>query len=124
MEINDIPFSTGTVGPIGPRSPELSRPHTPPSFEALFQQKAQDLKFSGHAAARLKSRNIQLDSAKMAKLTDAVNKAAAKGAKDSLVLMDNTAYVVSVKNRTVITAVDGASLKDNVFTNIDSAVIA
>ena len=59
----------------------------------------------------------------MALLKDAVNKAEAKGAKESLILMDQLALVVSVKNRTVITAVDGASLKDNVFTNIDSAVI-
>ena len=52
-----------------------------------------------------------------------LRKAAAKGAKESLVMVDNVALVVSVKNRTVITAVDQANLKDNVFTNIDSAVI-
>lgn len=52
-----------------------------------------------------------------------VEKAAAKGAKESLVLVDNAALVVSIKNRTVITAVDKDSLKDNVFTNIDSAVV-
>ena len=53
-----------------------------------------------------------------------VQKAAAKGARESLVLMDDIALVVSIRNRTVITAVDGQSLKDNVFTNIDSAIIA
>jgi flagellar operon protein len=52
-----------------------------------------------------------------------VDRAAAKGARESLVMMDDVALVVSVKNRTVITAVDRAHLKDNVFTNIDSAVI-
>ncbi|HEX3047301.1 MAG TPA: flagellar biosynthesis protein, partial [Bacillota bacterium] len=56
-------------------------------------------------------------------LRDAVNKAEAKGARESLILMDQMALVVSIKNRTVITAVDNESLKDNVFTNIDSAVI-
>lgn len=124
MEINDFQFQTGPVGPIGPRPTQAPRPSNAPSFGDVFQQKAQELKFSGHATARLKSRNIELDAAKMAKLADAVERAAAKGSRDSLVLMDNTAFVVSVKNRTVITAVDGASLKDNVFTNIDSAVIA
>ena len=54
---------------------------------------------------------------------DGVDRAAAKGAKESLVLVDNAALVVSIKNRTVITAVDQAHLKENVFTNIDSAVI-
>ena len=52
-----------------------------------------------------------------------VDKAAAKGCKESLVLVDNAALVVSIKNRTVITAVDKESLTDNVFTNIDSAVV-
>ena len=52
-----------------------------------------------------------------------VDRAAAKGAKESLVMIDDVALVVSVKNRTVITAVDKAQLKENVFTNIDSAVI-
>jgi len=52
-----------------------------------------------------------------------VSKAAAKGARESLILLDDKAFVVSVRNRTVITAVDGEHLKENVFTNIDSAVI-
>jgi flagellar operon protein len=59
----------------------------------------------------------------LALLKDAVNRAEAKGAKESLILMDRLALVVSVKNRTVITAVDDQNLKDNIFTNIDSAVI-
>ena len=71
----------------------------------------------------LKSRNINLSAAEMNKIEDAVGKAREKGARDSLILMSDLALVVSVKNNTVITAVDGDSLKDNVFTNIDSAVI-
>ena len=60
----------------------------------------------------------------MQKLQQAVGKAAQKGARESLVLMQpDLAFVVSVRNRTVITAVDGDSMKENVFTNIDSAVI-
>jgi flagellar operon protein len=59
----------------------------------------------------------------MSKITAAVGKAREKGSRDSLILMSDLALVVSVRNNTVITAVDGESLKDNVFTNIDSAVI-
>ncbi len=59
----------------------------------------------------------------VARLTSAVDKAAAKGSRDTLVLMDNTAFIVSVKNRTVITAVTGQRRQEDVFTNIDSAVI-
>jgi flagellar operon protein len=81
------------------------------------------LKFSAHAKERLSSRNISLSPEELARITDAVNKAAAKGARQSLLVMDHSAFVVSVTNRTVITALDGNSMKENVFTNIDSAVI-
>lgn len=88
------------------------------------QDQASDIQFSKHAEKRLASRNIQLDHQGIQRLSQAVDQAAAKGSKESLVLMDNVAYVVSVKNRMVITAVDDQSMQDNVFTNIDSAVIA
>lgn len=81
------------------------------------------LKVSGHAKTRLESRNIQLDHDAWERVMSGVDRAAAKGAKESLVMVDDVALVVSVKNRTVITAVDQANLKENVFTNIDSAVI-
>jgi len=81
------------------------------------------LKVSGHAQTRLQSRNIELGAAEWERVMSGVDKAAAKGAKDSLVMIDDIALVVSVKNRTVITAVDKESLKENVFTNIDSAVV-
>jgi flagellar operon protein len=81
------------------------------------------LKFSAHAMQRLESRNITLTSDDVARMNAMADKAAAKGAKQSLFLMHDVALVVSIKNRTVITAVDGDSMKDNVFTNIDSAAI-
>jgi flagellar operon protein len=83
-----------------------------------------ELKFSKHAELRLQTRNINLTQTQKDKMNDAVNKAEAKGVKDSLVLMDNLAFVVNVKSRTVITAVNNNELKDNVFTNIDGAVFA
>ena len=97
-----------------------------PSFETIFNEQVAEqsgIKFSAHALKRLESRDISLSNQDMALLKDAVNRAEAKGAKESLILMDQMALVVSIKNRTVITAVDNGSLKENVFTNIDSAVI-
>ena len=81
------------------------------------------IKFSSHAQQRLAMRNIQLTRDDLDKISSAVNRAAQNGAKDSLVMMNNLAFVVSVKNKTVITAMDDASMKEHVFTNIDSAVI-
>jgi flagellar operon protein len=83
----------------------------------------QPLKFSAHAQQRLQSRNINLSQDDLAKMNAMADKAAAKGAKQSLFMMRDTAMVVSITNRTVITAVDQQSMKENVFTNIDSAAI-
>lgn len=82
------------------------------------------VKFSAHASARLRQRGIELTDGQLHRLDSAVHRAAAKGAKDALVMMDDTAMVVSVKNKTVITALGMSQAKDNVFTNIDAAVIA
>jgi flagellar operon protein len=83
----------------------------------------QPLKFSSHATQRLQERKIQLDAATMSKVTDAIDRAEAKGIEDTLVLTNDAALIVNVKNRTVITAMDKQSLNGNVFTNIDGAVI-
>jgi flagellar operon protein len=72
---------------------------------------------------RLQSRNINLTQDDVQKMNVMADKAAAKGAKQSLFMMRDIAMVVSIKNRTVITAVDQDSMKENVFTNIDSAAI-
>ena len=95
-------------------------------FDAILQttvDRGGALKFSAHARERLNLRNINLSADDVQRMTDAVNKAAAKGARQSLLVMDSQAFIVSVTNRTVITALDGGSMKENVFTNIDSAVI-
>ena len=82
------------------------------------------VKFSTHAQQRLQQRDITLGAADVAKINQAVDRAQEKGGKESLILLDDMAFVVSVKNRVVITAVDQPSMKQNVFTNIDSVVIA
>ncbi|MCP4568302.1 MAG: hypothetical protein GY841_12055 [FCB group bacterium] len=85
--------------------------------------KCDDVKFSAHAKARLFSRGVELDQNQLKALSQAIDKAEAKGSRESLVLSEDAAYVVSVKNRTVITAFDRDNLRDGVFTAIDSAVI-
>ncbi len=81
------------------------------------------LKFSNHAVERMRNRGVSFTPEQMTKLEGAVKKAAEKGGRDSLVLMNDTALIVSVKNNTVVTVVDKASLKENVFTNIDSTIV-
>jgi flagellar operon protein len=72
----------------------------------------------------MEQRGVQLDDERMRRLETAVGRAEAKGSRDSLILLDDLALVVSIQNRTVVTAVDEASQKEHVFTNIDSVVIA
>lgn len=97
------------------------------SFEHVLQRaslEAAPLRFSKHAQARLEQRGLTLDARGLERLQGAVEQAASKGARESLVLMDDLALIVSVRNRTVVTAVDAASRTGNVFTNIDSVVLA
>lgn len=96
-------------------------------FDNILQdtlKKSAEVKLSKHAELRLQERNIKLTDAQQQKIRQAVDKAEQKGVRDSLVLVDDIAMVVNVRNRTVITVVGSGELKDNVFTNIDGAVIA
>lgn len=100
------------------------------SFASILEQQVKNgvgaserLQFSQHAQQRLSMRGIELTEQDMEKMSAAVEKAKAKGARESLILMNDVAFVVSVKNKTVITAVDGQNMKENIFTNIDSAVV-
>ncbi|MFS0869715.1 TIGR02530 family flagellar biosynthesis protein [Paenibacillus xylanilyticus] len=120
-----------TVGQLytGPVTPNLlnrtKQSDTALTAERPFAQVLEDnlLKLSNHAAKRLEQRGIELKSEQMQQIGTALDKAAAKGAKESLILMQDMAFIVNVKNRTVVTAMDSESMKDNVFTQIDSAVI-
>jgi len=93
-------------------------------FDEIFSKEISKVKLSKHAQQRLESRNIKLSDNEMNKINDAVQKAEAKGAKDSLVMMDKTAFIVNIPNRTVITAMSLTNANENVFTNIDSVVFA
>jgi flagellar operon protein len=96
------------------------------SFDQVLeaQLREEPIRFSKHAAGRMESRGIRFNAEEITRLQSAVDLANAKGARDSLVLLGETALVVSVRNNTVVTVMDKEGLKGNLFTNIDSAVIA
>lgn len=118
-------LSTGRTGPLQGSNRNVNRSQTESnngvSFRDLLNQ--QQLKFSHHAEQRLQQRGIQLMPDQLNRIANAVDQAAAKGAKDSLVLFRDIAMIVNVPNRTVVTALDGNSMKEHIFTQIDSAVV-
>lgn len=91
--------------------------------EILENQQAGEVRFSKHAANRLSDRNIELTSEQLERLNDGTRKATQKGIKESLVLVDELAFIVNTRSNTVITAMDQTETKENIFTNIDGAVI-
>lgn len=94
------------------------------SFNDIFAKELQSLKFSGHAQSRLISKNIDLNEQDMIRLESAVEKAQTKQAKDSLVLMDDKAFIINIPNKTVVTMMSKDALDENIITQIDSAVFA
>jgi len=124
-----------TIWPVQPPVPVPHANHAPrvaaagstgsPSFRDVLREAgtAREVKFSAHAAKRLRTRQIDVTPDQQRQLTGALDTVAAKGVRESLVLMDGLAMVVNVPNRTVITVVRQAELADRVFTGIDSAVV-
>lgn len=116
----------GSIRPNGlPQGKSPSQVQTGGQETTAFKDMLQNqlIHFSNHAVKRLEQRGITLKPEQLHKIESAINNAAAKGAKDSLILMKDMALIVNVNNRTVVTAMDSKSMKDNVFTQIDSAVI-
>lgn len=100
------------------------------SFEEILHkqqtqgtQTTEVVRFSKHAANRLSDRKIELTDEQLERLNDGTKKAGAKGIKDSLVLVDQLAFIVNTKSNTVITAMDQTEADENIYTNIDGAVI-
>lgn len=120
----------GTVGSVRPATPGSSaQPQAVPATELSFRQLLDEtlrtqggVKFSAHALKRLESRGIALGSPQVSAVEAAVERAAAKGSRDSLLLGRGHALVVNIPSRTVITALDQQQLAEQVVTNIDSAV--
>jgi flagellar operon protein len=126
---NSILFPQPIQAPVRPKNPSAPQAGktaggTSPFAKVLDDKVAgQPVRLSQHAQERLKSRGITFSEADMKRLAGAVDSVAQKGGKESLVMMGDAALVVSVKNRTVVTAMDRQSMKGNIFTNIDSAVV-
>lgn len=120
----------GKLYPVGEfptyETKDKKQANTSNSFENILNreiEKNSSFTFSNHAVDRLKDRNIFLNEADMKKINEGINKASEKGSKESLILYKDVILLASIKNRTIITAMDKESSKDNVFTNIDSVVL-
>ena len=131
MAINNINFSSiEQIQAQYLRTKVNKKQNTGANIDSSFQDilskqldSYSEVKFSKHANERLTSRNIQLSDDQITRLEDGIMKADKKGVRDSLMLLDDVALVVNIPNRTVITAVGREDAIDNVFTNIDGAVI-
>ena len=97
---------------VGAATPQAARP-----------QATEQLNFSRHLAERLERRRLDLSAERLTRLNSAVDKAAGKGSRDSVVFLDELALLVNVPSRTVLTAMQTDKMKDGVFTNIDSVVV-
>lgn len=128
--MNNI-YNNKPILPIGKPVPSARTPgkesaDSAKSFDSVLQEelfKQTEIKFSKHAMERLQARNISLSKDDIGRINSAVNKAAEKGVKETLIIMGNAAFIASVRNKTIITAATEDNLKNNVFTNIDGAVI-
>jgi flagellar operon protein len=118
------PGISGPTAPGAPGAAGLDPRVDGPAFASVLRSRAVGVQFSNHAVQRLERRGIAVEPGTLQRLDEAVGRAAGKGARDAVVFVDGTAFVVSVRNKTVITAVDRDHMRDHVFTNIDSAVIA
>jgi flagellar operon protein len=129
--------NVAVVGGVGPGSPAVAGPPPAgggvpvhgPSFADMLARSAgamptQAPTFSRHAMERVQRRGIALDPSTLARLAGGMSRAATKGSRAAVVFVDNTAFVVSVPNNTVVTAVGSEHMREHVFTNVDSAVIA
>ena len=94
------------------------------NFKDLLNEKIENgVTFSKHANERITERNIDVNQDVAEKLKEATEQAKDKGLKNILVMIDNQAFIVSTMQNKVITALNSEDLKENIFTNIDGAVI-
>ena len=114
---------TQQIGPVGANRPIAPAP-VRTSGGPSFQDTLQGLQFSNHAAKRIEKRDLDLDAGRLDRLNSAINRAAEKGARNSVVMLDDLAVVVDIRDRKVVPAINAESGKERVFTNIDSVVIA
>lgn len=126
MEVNGVKVPFVPIGGVevlkrdnvGVRIPEFGG-----RFDEILRSEIESVKFSNHALRRLEERKIELSDEDLSLLNDAVLRAEQKNTRDVLILLRDIAFIVNVKNRTVVTVVDGESMREHIFTNIDGAVI-
>lgn len=126
MEVNGVKIPFIPIGGVealksdgvGVRIPEFDR-----GFDEILKSEIERVRFSNHALKRLEERNIELNDDDLSLLNDAVLRAEQKNTRDVLILLRDIAFIVNVKNKTVVTVVDGESMREHIFTNIDGAVI-
>jgi flagellar operon protein len=124
--INGVLYQVNGIKPANDNGNNTVNKKPKDEFQNMLKkafEKEDSFILSKHAAERLKDRNISLNQSDMNKINEGINKADEKGSQESLLLYKDVVLVASVKNRTIITAVDKESSKGNVFTNIDSVVL-
>ncbi|WP_411676485.1 TIGR02530 family flagellar biosynthesis protein [Caproicibacter sp.] len=132
--MNDIQFRknySAWIGPTYPVQPEIQNPKTRQtdsagkgSFSEILQTVRQGgLTFSKHALQRMDERQIEVSPELMARMSGAAEKAKTKGVRDALMMSGDTAFIVNIPSSTVVTMMNGGEMKENIFTNIDGAVI-
>lgn len=126
----NLPITTGGASAAAQRTGQDTQQNQAarqPSFRQTLEQMAggevKEISFSKHAAGRIQQREIDLSAEGLQKLTQGMEIAKEKGIQDALILMDGSAFIVSAKNSTVITALNSNELKQKVITNIDGTVI-
>ncbi|MEQ1877701.1 MAG: TIGR02530 family flagellar biosynthesis protein [Bdellovibrionia bacterium] len=117
---NTLPAPAGAEKSPGPGFGDLLKERAKAGVKEIETPK---LQFSNHAVERMRSRGIMLEPNDVERIQQAVDKAHTKGSRETLVLMGDSAFIVNVKNKTVVTAMDREMMKENVFTNIDSTVV-
>ncbi len=120
-DIGKGPSFKETMDQVGQLNPAVAKDGV--ANTSALKNIADGVKFSNHAIDRMRTRGISFNPEDMTRLNEAVGRAASKGSKDSLILMNDSALIVSVKNKTVVTVMDKSALKENVFTNIDSTIV-
>ena len=114
----------GIAGVPRAAKPAPARSTAGPSFEDALKDAASGVQFSTHAQKRIDRRDLDLDPARLDRLNSAISRAAEKGARSSVVMLDGLAVVVDIRDRKVVTALNATQGKERIFTNIDSVVIA
>jgi len=130
MRVSDLQLNS-RIQPLDPQKTNAGKTHQPgksgtQNFADILRKNLktdEGVNFSAHAMSRIEQRNLNITTDELSRLNSGLQRLESKGSQNSLVLVDDTAYIVSVKNKMVVTAIDKSEAVNNVFTNIDSVAI-